>query len=58
MADAAMAALRATACEVAATARLFSPEQSAEAAGLVAQLRALFPTSRSAAATAELRVAR
>jgi hypothetical protein len=52
------AALRAAACECAAAAKEFSPEQTAEAAGLADQLRALFSTSRSAAATAELRLKR
>jgi alpha-tubulin suppressor-like RCC1 family protein len=57
MADAALAALRAATCACTGTARRFSPEQSAEAAALVEQLRVLF--SRSAtAATAELPVER
>jgi alpha-tubulin suppressor-like RCC1 family protein len=57
MADAALAALRAAACECAATARRFSPEQSAEAAALSNVLHALFSRS-TAAATAELIVQR
>jgi alpha-tubulin suppressor-like RCC1 family protein len=58
MADAALAALRAATGECASTAREISPAQSAEAAALVDKLRALFSTSRCAAATAELPVER
>jgi hypothetical protein len=53
MADAAVAALSDAACECAATARSFSREQSAEAAALADQLRAVFSRS-TAAAPAEL----
>jgi alpha-tubulin suppressor-like RCC1 family protein len=55
MADAALAALRAVTCKCAATAKRFSPEQSAEAAALANILRALFSRS-TAVATAELPV--
>jgi hypothetical protein len=52
------AALRVAACECAAAARRFSPEQSAEAAALANMLRAVFSSSTAAASTAEFRVQR
>jgi hypothetical protein len=54
MADATLAALRAATGECAATAKQFSPDQTAEAAALVDKLRALFSSPPTAAATADL----
>jgi alpha-tubulin suppressor-like RCC1 family protein len=56
MADNVLDVLRAATCECAATARLFSPERSAEAVTLANVLLALFLKSTTAAATAKLRV--
>jgi hypothetical protein len=57
MADAALEALRAAAGECAASAKLFSPEQSVEAIALANGLQAFFCRPNTAA-TAELRLER